>query len=127
MPYKTRRFRDCSLLQENGKQEFIVDQFKPLILKAGGLLNEVLPNLETDVYFRNRDTESLIKLRDKYFRCEKLEHIRSDAFRGVWNLGILIMKYNYCYAQRGRWIARELSAMEWHTELPDRNWEEIEA
>jgi len=126
MPFKLRSFKGASGLTEKRRQEFIIEQFKPLVLKLGGLLADVLPNPSTDIYIRFRNTEGWIELRNKWLACEGLDWIRVKAFTGMWNFLILVQEYNTCYAQRAYRIMKWWNEMEWQEDLPQRNWREIE-
>jgi len=123
IPYKTKGFKG-TLLMESVRQEFIIDQFKPLILEIGLLLADVVPDPASDVLLRYRNSEALIKLRDEYFKHERLEWERAMAIRGLFNLGIIIVDRNNCYMKRASWIRREWGAMDWEEEMPTKDWEE---
>jgi len=117
-----RRFRNLSPLAEKSRHEFIIDQFKPIGLKVGWLLYDILPDPASDKYIRRRSTEALIILRDKFFEHDRLENKRDRPFKGLFNFVILIQEYNSCYAQRLSWLRKEWGEMDWQCEMPQRNW-----
>ena len=72
---------------------------------------------------RYRNSEALIKLRDEYFKHERLERERAMAIRGLFNLGIIIVDRNNCYMKRASWIRRKWGAMDWVDEMPTKDWD----
>lgn len=121
---KLKRYDNCTPLQEKGKQEFILDTFKPLVLGIGSLIFPLIPDPATVKYNRSRNTEKWIELRDWYFEHERLEKVRTEPFRVIFNLVILLQEYNSCYSQRLNAIRKKWGEMEWDSEMPQRWWKE---
>ena len=123
IPLKLKlKFRQPSIFVEGMKQEFVIDQFKPLLVKLLCLLDDILPEPTISYMTRGRDIEILIEVRDDYLEHEQLEWVRKKALRALLNYGIILLERNSCYVQRAGYIHKGLIKRGWNPGTPARNW-----
>lgn len=103
------------------KPEFIIDQFKPLILDILCYLDNVVPEPEA---LRGYNTPVLLAVRDKYIEHEQLEWVRKTAAIVAFNLVAILVEKNSCYDQRLGYVVDALHKKGWRREpgTPNRNW-----
>ena len=105
LPFKGNK--DQSIFKKSIRQEYILDQYKPVVLKLLGILKDYIPEPRQGDLFKDRLCDIMVTERDEYFTHERLEHIRSDALWVGINMVIILLNNNPCYAGRfKRWIDR---------------------
>lgn len=128
--YFRRKYGDKSLA-EYRRAEYIIDQFKPVLLEALVIADGLIPNLTKENIIRYQDTHNLISIRDEYLSHELLESSaekhayptgRFEATRVIFNFAIILCENNRCYKNRLRYLISQVSHYEWEPQRPITNW-----
>lgn len=107
---------------------FIVQTIKAPLMGLLNLFADKVPEPTKD-NTRWHNTDTLIELRDEFFKFENNPE-RERAFKAIWNFAIIIYDYDPYYQQRIDWLVERFKQKPWEEREPGYprppEWREFE-